>query len=188
MAKTDRRVQYTKTALRQSLLTLLQEQPIGKITVSRLCEQADVNRNTFYAHYSRPEDLLHEIEEELFDEIMRSMEHSLTTESIDAFLLEICNAIFIHGELCKLVFSDHGNKTILKRLLFLAHDRCLSLWTSETQRERSELERLFTFASGGSVAVIEDWIKNGLKEAPNEIANALGQLTSQGLGGFLSGS
>ena len=37
--KTDRRILKTKRALRESLLYLLKEQPIQKISVSRLCEK-----------------------------------------------------------------------------------------------------------------------------------------------------
>ena len=38
--KTDRRILKTKRALRESLLYLLKEQPIQKISVSRLCEKS----------------------------------------------------------------------------------------------------------------------------------------------------
>ena len=50
--KTDRRILKTKRALRESLLYLLKEQPIQKISVSRLCEKSDINRSTFYTYYS----------------------------------------------------------------------------------------------------------------------------------------
>ena len=43
--KTDRRILKTKRALRESLLYLLKEQPIQKISVSRLCEKSDINRS-----------------------------------------------------------------------------------------------------------------------------------------------
>ena len=49
--KTDRRILKTKRALRESLLYLLKEQPIQKISVSRLCEKSDINRSTFYTYY-----------------------------------------------------------------------------------------------------------------------------------------
>ena len=46
--KTDRRILKTKRVLRESLLYLLKEQPIQKISVSLLCEKSDINRTTFY--------------------------------------------------------------------------------------------------------------------------------------------
>ena len=50
--KKDRRVKYTKKALKNSLIDSLKEKTIEKITVKELCEKADVNRGTFYSHYS----------------------------------------------------------------------------------------------------------------------------------------
>jgi AcrR family transcriptional regulator len=41
---------------------------IDRISILELCKTADVNRNTFYAHYSTPEDVLNEIENELVEE------------------------------------------------------------------------------------------------------------------------
>ena len=62
--KTDRRILKTKRVLRESLLYLLKEQPIQKISVSLLCEKSDINRSTFYTYYSRPMDLLESIHQE----------------------------------------------------------------------------------------------------------------------------
>ena len=60
--KVDRRVRYTKRALTQALVQLVQERPVSKISVKELCERADVNRSTFYAHFRNPHDLLQSIE------------------------------------------------------------------------------------------------------------------------------
>jgi len=71
--KEDRRVRYTKMVLRESLLALMKQKAISKITPTELCRHADVNRNTFYAHYSSPYDLLIQIESELYEEIRQSI-------------------------------------------------------------------------------------------------------------------
>ena len=46
----SRRTQYTRRALRDALIELLADKPLARITVRELCERADVNRSTFYAH------------------------------------------------------------------------------------------------------------------------------------------
>lgn len=66
--KQDARVRYTKMVIRNSLLELLRIKPIAKITVTEICERADINRATFYAHYSDPSDLLHSLEAEVIEE------------------------------------------------------------------------------------------------------------------------
>ena len=71
--KTDRRILKTKRALRESLLYLLKEQPIQKISVSRLCEKSDINRSTFYTYYSSPMNLLESIEDEILNTLEEDM-------------------------------------------------------------------------------------------------------------------
>ena len=60
----SRRTRYTRKAMQDALIDLMRERPLGSITIKALCEQADVNRSTFYAHYDSIEELLHDIEDE----------------------------------------------------------------------------------------------------------------------------
>ena len=55
----DRRVRKTKKQLRGALTSLLLEKDISRVTVRDVADLADVNRGTFYAHYSDVYDLLH---------------------------------------------------------------------------------------------------------------------------------
>ena len=47
----NRRVQFTKTALRDAMIELICEKPLTSITVKDVCARADINRSTFYLHY-----------------------------------------------------------------------------------------------------------------------------------------
>ena len=62
--KTDRRVKYTKTMLKNALVQRMHKQHISSISVKSLCETADINRSTFYAHYTDSYNLLHQIGQE----------------------------------------------------------------------------------------------------------------------------
>ena len=50
--KTDRRVSKTKSQVRKGLAHLMMEKSIGEITVKELVDEVDINRSTFYLHYS----------------------------------------------------------------------------------------------------------------------------------------
>ena len=65
---TDRRVRKTRGQLRQGLVRLMREKSIQDITVKELCEECDINRGTFYLHYTDVYQLLHSIEDELLVE------------------------------------------------------------------------------------------------------------------------
>ncbi len=73
MRKSDARVRYTQRVLKESFLSLLREKPINKITVKEVCELAELNRATFYAHYSDCFELMENIEQELLDAFGQSL-------------------------------------------------------------------------------------------------------------------
>lgn len=68
-SKQDSRIIDSKTWLRDSFLTLLITTPFEDITIKQITEKAGVSRQTFYAHYTRKEDILCEILDLFFYEI-----------------------------------------------------------------------------------------------------------------------
>lgn len=46
----NRKIQITKRCIREALFECLKEKDINKITISSLCEKADINRSTFYKY------------------------------------------------------------------------------------------------------------------------------------------
>ena len=88
--KVDRRVRKTKSQLRKGLARLLQEKSIGEITVKELVEEVDINRSTFYLHYSDIPSLLKEIEDDMMDEMERAVrEHPIQENSTGRFIEDI---------------------------------------------------------------------------------------------------
>ncbi|MDO5139237.1 MAG: TetR family transcriptional regulator, partial [Oscillospiraceae bacterium] len=58
----NRRVRMTKRLMKDALLELLAEKDLANISVTAVCEAADVHRSTFYNYYTDPADLLRDIE------------------------------------------------------------------------------------------------------------------------------
>ena len=48
--KENRRIQMTKKLLKESVFELMEQKPLNKITIKEICENADVNRTTFYKY------------------------------------------------------------------------------------------------------------------------------------------
>lgn len=57
----DKRIIKTKKYLKDTLIELLDEMPFEKITVTMLCQKADISRITFYSHYDDKYDLVEDI-------------------------------------------------------------------------------------------------------------------------------
>lgn len=54
----DPRIARTRASLQEALFALARERPLDDITVADIADRAEVNRSTFYQHYSDKETLL----------------------------------------------------------------------------------------------------------------------------------
>ena len=178
----DRRVKYTLLALRGSLLELMREKDVSRITVKELCERADVNRGTFYAHYASPADLLEQIEQELLEKVLASLESKLATGSLAALLTDIFTTLRQNGDLCGVLFSEHGDKEFLGRVMETTREACLQEWRRTAQDlPREMLDLLYSFMANGSVGVIRAWIGEGMRTEPKVIARFIARLSDGAL-------
>ena len=80
--KIDRRVRYTKEAIRESFFALLEQKPVEKISVTEICRGADINRGTFYSHYTDPFDLRRSLADELVQDFWADIQGDLSKNSL----------------------------------------------------------------------------------------------------------
>ena len=71
---------FTKQAIKDSFLKLLNQQPLSKISVRSIVEDCGINRNSFYYHYQDIPALLGEI---IKDEVDMLIEQYPTISSLD---------------------------------------------------------------------------------------------------------
>lgn len=69
---TDRRISKSKRAMRNALIQLIEEKDFNKITVTDIVERADLNRGTFYSHYTTQTDILSELTEDVMSDLIQA--------------------------------------------------------------------------------------------------------------------
>lgn len=74
LVKTDLRIIKTKDALHAALVDLLETKPLEKITITELCQKANINRGTFYLHYQEICDVFEEYFREITADLAKSYE------------------------------------------------------------------------------------------------------------------
>ena len=169
----DRRVQRTKQAIQDSMLTLLEEEPINRISVSRLCQLAGINRSTFYTYFADPEDLLIHIEEELVREIQDRMGSFSGESYLSQLVLSLSYTMNQHQRLCAILFSRHCDTAFLDRMILLIQERVLEEWGGQHGLSPVQKEMLYTFVARGCVGVVEHWAASGFMQPPEEVATLL---------------
>lgn len=186
--KTDRRVKYTKMVVKESFVKLLKKKPISKITIKEICEEADINRATFYAHYTDQYQLLTQLENELIDEInayLASFPYHSGDEAVSVELLaKIFEYIKENGELCSVLLSDSGDISFQKKVMKVVQTRCISEWTAIKSLSKDDAEYIYTFTAIGSVGIIQKWLNDGMKISPAYMAETVLKIANKGLSAF----
>ncbi len=178
----DRRTQYSKRVIKESLFELMQEKPINKITVKELCERADVNRSTFYAYYTDIYDLDRKIIKEFFKMQRRFINRSLaildtkadiTALTVDDFY-EITNLYLTlvkeNKAMYKFAFYGQANTPIQ-----ISYDNVFYSVINKRvpERYKESFRRSFTFVSGGTTALFVRWILSDCDAPVSEMARSL---------------
>lgn len=182
--KVDRRVLYTKMFLKESLMELMREKPIDKITPTELCRHANINRNTFYAHYYTTRDLLVEIEEEFSSQIIESLGDKLKIDNTLDLLEKVCRIVYEKKEFCKVLLSDNGDAAFLQNVIKLGREQIIKNWEAMgLQLNEEKTEIVFSFIISGSVAIMRTWAAGDMRVPPYEIADLINRLTLNGING-----
>ena len=187
--KDDRRVLYTKMFLREALLNLMQEKPVDRITPTELCRAANINRNTFYAHYYTVRDVLDEIEKEFSIRLFASLKPLFSADNMDlsVVLREVFNIVYEQKEFCKILLSDNGDAAFFEQLISQGKPFILNGWKANGLRLGEEdAEMFFAFVVSGSIALMQEWAAKDMREPPEKVAKLLECASNSSLNGMIA--
>ncbi len=179
--KENRRVRYTKMVLRDTLLDLLKTKPINRITVTDICQQADLNRGTFYNYYCDAYDLLSQIEDEFFDELLQTIKRFEDGVS-DSLLVELLTTVDQNRALCQIILTANADQTYVNRILDLTRAYTLKYWENNNVKNltEAEMDLLYTFFSNGSLGVLKKWINYEYNVPIDDLAKTIQALGIKG--------
>ncbi len=165
MKRTDARVRYTQKILKESLLLLLEKKPINKITVKEVCDLAELNRATFYTHYSDCFALLESIEGELVEAFGQSLE-LVRSFDVSALIEAIYGIVEKHEAACRVLIFGNVSPSVLQKMIDLARDKSIAYWRKELRSASDDdLSMLYIHLSNGLMRVVVDGYDKYSKEA-----------------------
>ncbi|MFK3936855.1 TetR-like C-terminal domain-containing protein [Alkalihalobacillus sp. NPDC078783] len=168
-------------------MKLLKVKSISSITVKELCEMADINRSTFYGHYTDPYDLLEKISEEVVDDMYKTLNQYNFNEEEEALQMteKILEYAAEKSDLCQVLLSGSADTTFKRQVMELTQRIIMKdfMKTMNVQEEISSYLPLLVLS--GSIDAIENWLVNGQQESPKEMALLIHRFTNYGLMGFV---
>lgn len=179
----DRRIVKSKKALRSALISLMETKGFEAITVNDLCSAADLNRGTFYNHFSDKEDLLATLEDEVMDDISRIQSEMGTLAVRDAmaycvakkplpFLITLFDYLREQGDFFHAVLGAGGDSRFGSRLRDSVCTNLIQGVLHEKYRNDPDpfVGYYLSFYASAYLGVITRWIETGMKEDSEQMA------------------
>lgn len=183
----DRRVTRTRRLLRQALVKRMREKSVSSITVKELCDECDINRGTFYSHYSDVAALLASIEDDLFAQLQQmlaqlSTEEMLSRNSPSRTMVALFEFLRENADICAALLCDNGDPAFIERVRVFVRREVMGEWRhmfSGGDGERQEYT--FAFLVSGSMGMLQHWLESGLTLTPEQMAEMLTEFITQGV-------
>lgn len=168
--------QVTKRALEQSLKNLLLKKPLSKITISDLTEDCGMNRMTFYYHFKDIYDL---VEWSCLTDAKRALDEKKTYDTWQQGFLQILEAVQANKPFIMNVYHCVHREQVEIYLRPLVEDLILNVVNEEAgglnvrDEDKTFIVQAYSYIF---IGIMLDWIKEDMKENPQEIVERLNKL------------
>lgn len=166
--------QFTKKAITESFIKLLNERPLDKITIKDIVEDCGINRNTFYYHFADIPALVESIMEEESRAAFAGQEQGASWE--ESFIAAAQFAL----QNKRMIFHIYNSvrREEVERYLNAIAQEAMSRYVermAEGYRVNTEDKKLITdFYRVALVGMIVDWLNSGMKYDPEQSVRRLG--------------
>ena len=168
--------QVTKRALEQSLKNLLLKKPLTKITVGDITDDCGINRMTFYYHFKDIYDL---VEWSCLEDAKRALDEKKTYDTWQQGLLQIFKAVQENKPFILNVYRCVHREQVEKYLQPLVDQLLLNVINEEVagitvrDEDKQFIAQVYSYMF---IGLMLDWIKDDMREDPQQIVEKLSKL------------
>jgi len=185
LKKTDLRVIKTKKFIHDAFLKLMNEKGFEKITINDIAENAQVNRSTFYLHYTDKYNLLEEIVDCAIRELMTTVDPNTHTSEDNFIIMEnLKNNIkslldVIHADILfyKAVLGKNGMLQIRQRIMDAIKE---GLKESFQNKGLIPMDMLLDLVSAVYMETVVWWVNGDMRYSSAYVAEQLVQFLALG--------
>lgn len=178
--------QVTKRALEQSLKNLLLKKPLTKITVSDIAADCGINRMTFYYHFKDIYDL---VEWACLEDAKRALDEKKTCDTWQQGLLQIFEAVQQNKPFILNVYRCVHREQVEKYLQPLVDHLLLDIIQEKSvgmtvrDEDKQFIAQIYSYIF---IGLMLDWIKEDMREDPQNIVDRLAKLITGSISAALA--
>lgn len=178
MKKKDIRYYRTRKNIISAMTRLLRKNYFEQITVTTICEEAQISRSGFYLHYLDKYDFVESYLKEFIDyanEVFQKQKQ----KDIGAFLLYMLTHLKNEEELLSLLLSKHGSVEIQDKIKQIMRENArknILPYLTLTLQDETEERYTLAFLSNALLGTFQEWINSGQKETPEQMMQIIRRL------------
>ena len=182
----DRRVQRTKTSLRDALIGLAREKPYGSIAVKDILDRANVGRSTFYTHFRDKDELLDSGIHEMLRSTHARPGGASAVERVLAFSLPVLQYVDEHRRRPHSPEMPREGRIVLHAHLqdvlasVIAEDVAMAMRRPESSRQLPA-ELVARHVAATFVLVLNWWVDSDVALTPAEVHQRFRSLVAPAL-------
>ncbi len=173
----------TKSRLSMAFLCILEKKPIQKISIKEITDACGFNRQTFYYHFEDIYSLATWTTKEFTQLILQDVN---PRGDWKAFILAVLQKLHENDKIRNLLLHTFDNKRmhelIFDNVYALVEKYCKTLPSLEKRYKDADEKTqkfVFYFYSTAILAVVDDWMEEGMKQSPEELVFLLEHVIPQ---------
>lgn len=172
MAKAEYRSAIrSRRLILSALADLLEEKSLEKITVTDVVNRAQINRGTFYAHFSDIPDVINRLIQHSFDSIrdVLSTQHQSISGAAHALLTQVQHLLEEDPEFCSKILNSSAAPLMQEQLVEFVIDYMLQNREYFSTADSEKYELAIRFGAGGLSNLYRDWFAGKLPYTLEEL-------------------
>lgn len=181
----------SRKLIKQAYVELIKEKDFDKISVKDIVLKADVNRGTFYAHYSSVADVAEQIGNEIATALLEFLDNFKDTRLIEnplPFLTNIARFLEKDLEYYRLLMNSQRSAAFLTRLKTLFVDK---IFNDEKKmaaiRNKDQFLVCVNLYASGFAGLYQDWFNHKIKMSLDDLTLHFSEIIKNGFRPFLPG-
>ena len=169
-------VQYTKKAIAESFMELLNERPFDKISVVDIAEKCGINRNTFYYYYS---DVYALVDDVFRMETQRIIDENVAFTSWQEAFMQGTGFARANRRAIYHLYNSINRDKLEKYLYDVSISGMTSLVRGQAEgvdAREEDIRDLAEFYTAAMLGLVTKWLQDGMKDDADAFVARIGGL------------
>ncbi len=173
----------TKRKIKDAFMQLYNEKPITKITIREISNLAKINRGTFYAYYMDIYDLLEQIENEFYSEMIHKIRYimvQLLKEYEEISVITMIEFLSENKETLRVLLGKDNETNFIKKVKSEVKKNLKSVLKLEISNKNTEIEYILEYITNGQLGILRYWLERDMEIDLLSLSNVIKVSNLQG--------